>query len=332
MIKASVGAGPRATNRREDVLVVQHLLNQASSGKKCEEDGRVGSETVSHIRSFQSRTLHFRRPDGRVDPGGRTLQALLRSAATARAQPAAPSWGAQFVSLMTSLRAAILNAFTTAPREVARVRRVTRPGRVAAVAGGNVSLTDADYAAMARRLGDGVDPLLLRAFAEVESGGKPALGANGLPVIAYEGHKFHEYTKKRYDQDYPLLSYRYVKKAGPQWQVNNKSQKTAWATLEQAMELDVDAAIKSCSWGMFQVMGFNYQTLGYRTPSDFAAAMKQGSKGQIDAFVGFCKAVNGMVAAMRRCDYTFMARNYNGPDYGDYDVRIKRAHGRLKGK
>ncbi len=54
--------------------------------------------------------------------------------------------------------------------------------------------------------------------------------------------------------NYPLLSYRYVIKAGPQWRINNKNQDSAWKTLEEALALDHDAALQACSWGMFQVM------------------------------------------------------------------------------
>ena len=74
---------------------------------------------------------------------------------------------------------------------------------------------------------------MIRAFAEVESGGKSGFGPSGLPIIAYEGHIFRKYTKGAFDNANPELSYRYRQKAGPEWQQNNKNQDTAWKTLKR---------------------------------------------------------------------------------------------------
>lgn len=202
---------------------------------------------------------------------------------------------------------------------------------VAAAAGAVAKLTPADFDAAARTLGPGVSAAIVRAFAEVESGGKSGFGADGRPVIAYEGHTFRKLTGAKYDAGFPLLSYPYKVKAGPEWQQNNKNQETAWATLAKAMALDASAAQQACSWGMFQVMGFNYQTCGYATVDAFVAAMKAGEAGQLQAFVGFCKAQRGMVAALAARDFQKMATIYNGADYGDYDKRIERAYKRYGG-
>ncbi len=187
-------------------------------------------------------------------------------------------------------------------------------------------LTAADFEAAAKSLGQDIEPALIRAFAEVESGGKSGFGPDGLPVIAFEGHTFRKLTGRKFDKDHPLLSYKYVSKAGPEWQQNNKDQKAAWATLKAAMALDADAAQQSCSWGMFQVMGFNYQMCGYANVNDFVAAMKAGEKGQLDAFIGYCKKKAGMIAALREKKFARMAALYNGDDYGNYDTRIEKAY------
>lgn len=192
-------------------------------------------------------------------------------------------------------------------------------------------LSDADCQAAAEALGTGISAALVRAFAEVESGGKSGFGADGRPVIAYEGHVFRKLTHRAYDADHPFLSYKYVKKAGPEWQHNNATQTKAWETLTEALALDHDAALQACSWGMFQVMGFNYKDCGYDTPDAFVAAMKGGEKGQLLAFVGFCKKKAGMVAAMQAKDFVGMASRYNGDDYGDYDQRIAKAYKRHGG-
>jgi hypothetical protein len=158
-----------------------------------------------------------------------------------------------------------------------------------------------------------------------------------LPIIAYEGHIFRSLTQRKdksypYDQSHPLLSYEYKKKAGPQWKVNNKNQDAAWKTLTEAMALDHNAALQSCSWGMFQVMGFHYKKrCGYETVDDFVAAMKAGEPGQLDAFVGFCKKTPGLLDAIKAKDFVQMATLYNGEDYGDYDKRIEKAYKKYGG-
>ena len=192
-------------------------------------------------------------------------------------------------------------------------------------------LSPADFDAAAKTLGLGVSAAIVRAFAEVESGGKSGFGPGGLPIIAYEGHIFRKYTGKKYDSTYPLLSYPYKEKAGPEWQQNNRDQDTAWATLAKAMALDPNAAQQACSWGMFQVMGFNYGTCGYPTVDAFVAAMKASETTQLQAFVGYCKATRHLVAAMASKDFQKMALLYNGPDNGDYDKRIERAYKKYGG-
>jgi hypothetical protein len=198
--------------------------------------------------------------------------------------------------------------------------------------GGVGKLTEADFTAAAEALKPGVQTAMIRAFAEVESGGKSGFGPSGLPVIAFEGHRFRKYTDRIYDQSHPLLSYPYKKKAGPEWQVNNKDQDTAWKTLKAAMDLDHDAALMSCSWGMFQVMGDNYQMCGYSSVDDFVSKMKASERGQLDAFVGYCIHKKGLRQALADKNFVQCATLYNGDDYGTYDKSIETAFKKYGGK
>lgn len=347
VLGASVGAGGRGGNRPADVRIVQHLLNRVGRSA-LPEDGRCSPELIGRIRSFQRESLRFAHPDGRVDPSGRTIRGLLAKAATAPpprvTKPAEHSMLDDIGAGMASLRDAMwreLSAMFRGKSQSTKLRSrgpgavgagqskpIAKPETAAPLAG----VTDADFEAAAQRLGPGIDPLLVRAVAQVESGGRSGFGAGGLPIIAFEGHWFRKYTKKQYDQTHPLLSYPYKKKAGPEWQTNNKDQASAWRTLRSAIELDEEAALKSCSWGMCQVMGFNYAACGYRDVFAFVDAMKRGSKGQLDAFVGYCRSRPGMAAAFRAKNFAAIAYAYNGEDYGDYDKRFERAYNRLKGK
>ncbi len=70
-LTASVGLGGR--NLRHDVERVQRLLTSAGFSPGA-IDGRFGPRTAAAILSYQSQFLT--RPDGRIDPGGRTWRRL----------------------------------------------------------------------------------------------------------------------------------------------------------------------------------------------------------------------------------------------------------------
>lgn len=100
-ITASVGRG--GTNRRNDVTTIQKLIN-ANIGlitplRLLAEDGRVGPATIGAIEVFQRRVVKLLRPDGRVDPGGRTLQILNRHSI----KPTVPAIGTVRVTYSKSL-------------------------------------------------------------------------------------------------------------------------------------------------------------------------------------------------------------------------------------
>ncbi|MBB5710163.1 peptidoglycan-binding domain-containing protein [Sphingomonas xinjiangensis] len=76
-IGASVGRD--GVNELADVLVVQHLLNDwlKTHGEAIlQADGDAGARTLAAIAAFQRRVLQSARPDGRIDPDGRTWDAL----------------------------------------------------------------------------------------------------------------------------------------------------------------------------------------------------------------------------------------------------------------
>lgn len=70
--------GENAVNSGTEAVVVQVLLNfnRPVPLRPIETDGVVGPATKEAIREFQSRILKSPKPDGRVDPGGRTLAAM----------------------------------------------------------------------------------------------------------------------------------------------------------------------------------------------------------------------------------------------------------------
>ncbi|WLH83325.1 N-acetylmuramidase family protein [Pseudomonas sp. FP2338] len=297
IISASVGTPGKAQNLPADVRCIQHLFNLIEPAVPLVEDGKCGPLLLQRISDYQANRLKVSKPDGVIDPGGRTFKSLVDDAAKAN---------------------------TVVPADPPLISRPTCDGQIA--------LTEADFQNAAAVLGTGISVNLIKAFATVESGGRSGFGPARLPVIAFEGHIFRKYTQQKYDRAYPFLSYPYLEKAGPQWWVNNKDQAKAWQTLVAAFTLDQKAALMSASYGMFQIMGFNFALCGYKSVFEFVTAQKLNASQQLMAFVGFCRKTPALLKAMRNKDFTGMARHYNGADYGDYDRRIRQAFEALERK
>lgn len=97
--------------------------------------------------------------------------------------------------------------------------------------------------------------------------------------------------------------------------------------LGRAITLDRDAALRSASWGAFQIMGNNYTLCGFASAEDFVKAMVSGTPAQLDAFVSFIRKT-GLADELIRADWAGFARGYNGPAYkvNKYDDRLAAAY------
>ncbi len=79
-VTASVGKNGR--NQFQDVMNMQNMLNgfiiqgHLNPITMMVADGMVGKKTIKAIKTFQNLYLGLRNPDGRIDPGGKTLDAL----------------------------------------------------------------------------------------------------------------------------------------------------------------------------------------------------------------------------------------------------------------
>lgn len=182
-------------------------------------------------------------------------------------------------------------------------------------------LTESDYMNAAKQLG--CEVAAIKAVAEVESGPYGAFLQSGEPVILFERHLFSRLTGRKYDATHPDISNRI---AGGYGKVSQQHKR-----LERAAELDYDAAIKSASWGRFQVLGSNWEALGYESLQAFVNAMYAGESGHLDSFVRFVQ-VNGLAQHLRTKSWAKFARGYNGPGYKtyQYDTKLAAAYEKYK--
>ncbi|MEX3844712.1 N-acetylmuramidase domain-containing protein [Paraburkholderia sp. BR10882] len=102
--------------------------------------------------------------------------------------------------------------------------------------------------------------------------------------------------------------------------------KDSYRRLRKAFRLDDTAALESCSWGAFQIMGSNYKTLGYDSVQAMVRALSRSEKAHLDGFVNFVKADPVLLKAIQKEEFTKFASRYNGPSYAenDYDGKMKR--------
>lgn len=190
---------------------------------------------------------------------------------------------------------------------------------VTAIVGGK-KLNDADYQRAATELG--VTVAHIKTVTEVEAKGSGYL-SDGRVKILFERHVFFKEidpeNKARAVAEAPDLC---QPKAGGY--VGNAGE---WDRLERAKLYDGDDALKSASWGMYQIMGYHYATCGYADVFAFVDAMALSEGKQLDAFVKFIKADKKLWDALRSKDWKTFARIYNGPAYAKnlYDIKLSQA-------
>lgn len=184
--------------------------------------------------------------------------------------------------------------------------------------GNPAPLTAADFARAAAALGCPV--AAVRALVEVES--KGGFLPDGRPRILFERHKFSTLTGHAFDVGHPNVSARQ-----PGGYLGGARE---YDRLGEALALDREAALKSASWGAFQIMGFNHDRAGYSDVESFVAAMVSGHAVQLDAFVTFVRSA-GLAPALAGQDWPAFAHGYNGPAYARfaYDTRIAAAYARF---
>lgn len=179
-------------------------------------------------------------------------------------------------------------------------------------------LEDEDIRLAAQRLD--CDEATIRAVAEVESRGSGFLD-DGRPKILFEAHIFSRQTEHAFDESHPDISSRRWNGA-----LYGQSGAHQYKRLREAMALDEDAALRSTSWGMFQVMGFNFEACGYSSIEDFVEAMKRGEGDHLHAMTEYVRHYS-LDQALRDHDWASFARGYNGPGFSDngYDVKLAQA-------
>ncbi len=108
-----------------------------------------------------------------------------------------------------------------------------------------------------------------------------------------------------------------------------KQRRALWGRIAA---LDERTAWLVTSWGLPQLMGFNYRLAGYDSPEAMVRAFADSEVAQIEAMGRFIVA-RGLDDELRALDWRGFARGYNGPgQVARYAGLLARAHSRLSGE
>ena len=176
-----------------------------------------------------------------------------------------------------------------------------------------------------------VEVAAIKAVVEVDTGNRGGFIAEGTPIILFEGHVFWRQLQKRgispamyqkgnEDILYPKWTTKYYRRGMEEY-----------ARLERARIIHREAADASASWGLVQIMGFNYAICGCKTITEFVDLMSVNEASQLDLFVRFIKG-NKWDVYLRNKDWVSFACRYNGPGYAQnkYDKKLAVAYEKYK--
>ena len=181
----------------------------------------------------------------------------------------------------------------------------------------------------------GLEPALLKAVQLVEAAGRDGFLADGRPQILFEGHIMYKEIKNKFGLDKSVAAQKsYPTICFPKW---DKSKYLGgvheYKRLELAKEIDEECALKSASWGMFQICGFNHNLCECKDVFEFVHKMSESHANQLELMYYFMKN-SGCLSNLKEKDWAGFARKYNGPGYAQnaYDQKLRNAYENFKDK
>jgi hypothetical protein len=170
-----------------------------------------------------------------------------------------------------------------------------------------------------------LEPAAVKSVIIVESGGNGFLN-NKLPKILFEGHIFwkellkHNINPKNYIKGNENIIYQ-------KWTKQYYSE-DQYKRLEKAKLINEESALLSTSWGLFQIMGFNFKSCSYNNVFDYVKDMYISEEKHLQAFINFIisDSKGNKYNALKNKNWKIFASLYNGPKYAEnkYDVKLEK--------
>lgn len=171
-----------------------------------------------------------------------------------------------------------------------------------------------------------IDEPLVRAVMEVESGGSGFLLREPPPArprILFEAHQFYRRTPVIVSASRPDL-------ASKTWDRSLYIGGSAeWDRLLDAMAFDPAIAPQCASFGLGQIMGFNFRAAGCESVEQFVAEAFAGEYWQARHMMKFIQS-NDLLRFLTARDWAGFALRYNGAGYqqNQYDTKLAAAYQR----
>jgi hypothetical protein len=189
-----------------------------------------------------------------------------------------------------------------------------------------------DFGVIGRRAYSGEDEM--RAVVEVEAAGS-GFDPMGRPKMLFEPHVFWRELgeQKRRRAEAQGLAYR-------KWKSGNYP-RDSYPRLMQAIAIDRPAALRSASWGLGQIMGFNHKLAGYHSAESMIEAFLDDEEKHLEAMLNFIvsaglddelRAIANLKRPSTAEDWAPFALGYNGSGFRThgYHTKLAAAHARWK--
>jgi hypothetical protein len=166
-----------------------------------------------------------------------------------------------------------------------------------------------------------IDRNAIKAFIEVESGGKGFDGSTGKILIQFEPAWFRKKAP-------------YAPSGA--WSVNKvEVQSKEWTAFNDAFKKNPTTAMESTSIGLGQIMGFHWKRLAYKSVGEMWDDAKKGIERQVWQIFKFITTDDNLNKAIRSKDWHKVATIYNGSGYMDlakkygrepYNISLEKAY------
>ena len=160
-----------------------------------------------------------------------------------------------------------------------------------------------------------IDEKLLSAITRIETKNGGISVYTKLPIIRFELHIFDNMiSPEERQRTFHVFAYGENKTfnhyIGPT--SVHLNQDTEWESFFLARLINTEAAMLSTSYGFAQIMGFNYDLIGYRDVYTMYLHSYDGDE-QYDMFFSYLKNKPGLLQALRDKNLEQIALLYNGP-------------------
>lgn len=209
-----------------------------------------------------------------------------------------------------------------------------------------LSRTDIQRVLTAKGLDKDLEVPLVEAVLQIESSGRGFV--DGVPVVRLEGHKLWQYaeklnivpadwTEKGFGLLHKDLSNRFVRRGKEEFERLNAARKLCDQMLAKGVppnDLGVTKAGQladlATSWGLFQIMGFNWKLCGVADLQAFVDQMSASEAAQLELFFTFLQNYRDGKALEALCDrqWVIFAEIYNGTKFREhaYDTKLEIAY------